>query len=382
MAGRVTGHFQDREAQPESWKFHGIGGSDCTGQGRNDLVMGPIYRAAIMARESRDATGVVGVMMGHENSGQLPAPCVQQGLNRVGITRIHRNDASPIRRRMDEPDVVISKSRDRRYFKHAGSLVIALSASHAICHIMGRRPPLPIGAVAGYPSPMPVYETHIQDWLLGPAGRRLREVERGVAAERLNRVYGLQFLQVGRWGAAGEFLSYPATARRAMCDTAPGAEVDFIADPRQLPIYGQSVDALFLPHTLEMSNDPHQVLREADRVIAEGGRLLIMGFNPLSPLGIRRLLGRGAWPPGLVNLYSEGRIRDWLSLLNFDVTDVQYFRLTPERQQRGWRLPMLQGAYFLTAVKRVFVVTPMRKLWRRPVRVGARVPEPTARNRF
>jgi SAM-dependent methyltransferase len=227
---------------------------------------------------------------------------------------------------------------------------------------------------------MAVYQTSIQDWLQGPSGRRLRESERAVAAERLRRIYGLQFLQVGRWGSAGDFLSFPATARRAMCDAAPGVGVDFVANPAQLPVTSHSVDALFLPHTLELSADPHQVLREADRVITEGGRLVIMGFNPLSTVGVRRILSRGAWPPGLAHLYSEGRIRDWLSLLNFDVTDVRYFRMTTERQQRRWRFSRLEGVYLLTAVKRVFVVTPMRRLWRRPARVGARVAEPSTRN--
>lgn len=239
---------------------------------------------------------------------------------------------------------------------------------------------LPIRGTAGYSWSMAVYQTSVQDWLQGPVGRRLREAERAAVAERLRRVYGLQFLQVGRWGSAGDFLPFPATARRAMCDVAPGVGVDFVANPAQLPVTGQSVDALFLPHTLELSADPHQVLREADRVITEGGRLVIMGFNPFSTLGVRRILSRGAWPPGLAHLYSEGRIRDWLSLLNFDVTDVQYFRLTPERQPRRWRFSRLEGVYLLTAVKRVFVVTPLRRLWRRPARVGARVAEPSTRN--
>jgi len=37
-----------------------------------------------------------------------------------------------------------------------------------------------------------------------------------------------------------------------------------------------------MPHTLEFTNDPHQVLREVDRVLIPEGHVVILAFNPWS----------------------------------------------------------------------------------------------------
>ena len=126
---------------------------------------------------------------------------------------------------------------------------------------------------------------------------------------------------------------------------------------------------------------------EVERVLAPGGRLIVLGFNPWSLAGLRRLLSRGGWPPQIDQVYSERRLRDWLSLLNFDVTAVQrYFPAFAESEgrlrHRARRLPGYYGGYLLVAVKRVHAVTPLRRLWKRPERVPAGLAEPTTRSRL
>ena len=47
------------------------------------------------------------------------------------------------------------------------------------------------------------------------------------------------------------------------------------------------------------------------------------------------------------------------------------------------KLPFSYGAYLLVAIKRVRVVTPLRKLWRSPARVATPgLVEPSTRNRL
>jgi len=230
---------------------------------------------------------------------------------------------------------------------------------------------------------MPVYPIELTDWLDSPAGRRLRAAEAEVAADALRRVFGAQFLQVGEWGDADTFTQLAGTARRAVCAARHAPGVSFVAEDSQLPVAGHTVDAVLLPHTLERSRDPHQVLRESERVLTGGGRILVMGFSPWSFVGVRRMLGRGGWPPGVKRLVTERRLRDWLSLLNFDVTEVRrYFpAFDDHRATRALgRMPGYLGAYLLVAVKRVHLVTPVRSLWVRPARVGAGLVEPTTRN--
>jgi SAM-dependent methyltransferase len=232
---------------------------------------------------------------------------------------------------------------------------------------------------------MAVYHQPIQDWLASPMGTGFRQAEIETAAAELGRMFGAQFLQVGVWGDTDAFLAFPGTARRATCDPA-GHGAGFVARPERLPVSGQTVDGLLLPHTLEMTRHPHEVLRESERVLVGGGRIMILGFNPLSMLGLRRFLTRGAFPPGLGPLVSERRLRDWLTLLGFDViVSRRYFSSiggSGTVREKLRRLPFSHGAYMVVAVKRVHVFTPLRKLWRSPAKVPAgSLVEPSTRNR-
>ncbi len=93
-----------------------------------------------------------------------------------------------------------------------------------------------------------------------------------------------------------------------------------------LPFRSDSIDAILLPHTLELVEDPYAVLREAERVLTGEGCLMICGFNPFSGWGARRVFGqyfgRPAFPPHTQRMLSERRLRDWVALLGFDVDSV------------------------------------------------------------
>ena len=44
------------------------------------------------------------------------------------------------------------------------------------------------------------------------------------------------------------------------------------------------MDACLLANTLNFAQDPHQILREAHRVLKDDGWIYITLFNPMSPL--------------------------------------------------------------------------------------------------
>jgi SAM-dependent methyltransferase len=45
-----------------------------------------------------------------------------------------------------------------------------------------------------------------------------------------------------------------------------------------------------MAHALEFHDDPHQILREVERVLIPEGELIITGFNPISIWGLRQRL--------------------------------------------------------------------------------------------
>ena len=53
-------------------------------------------------------------------------------------------------------------------------------------------------------------------------------------------------------------------------DEQPAAAASLLCEFTDLPLAGQSLDLLVLPHTLEVAADPYACLREADRVLVAG----------------------------------------------------------------------------------------------------------------
>jgi SAM-dependent methyltransferase len=137
----------------------------------------------------------------------------------------------------------------------------------------------------------------------------------------------------------------------------------------ELPFASQSLDLVVMPHTLEMTDEPHQVLREVDRVLMPDGHVVVTGFNPASLWGLRQHIGRVGmrpyWPPGMQPI-ALPRLKDWLKLLSFEVNRGRFGCYVPAVRTRRWLeryafmekagdrwWPVLGGMYTLTAVKRV-----------------------------
>jgi SAM-dependent methyltransferase len=144
-----------------------------------------------------------------------------------------------------------------------------------------------------------------------------------------------------------------------------------------LPFPDASVDLVVLPHALELARDPHQTLREVERVLVPEGRVIIAGLNPASLWGLRqrtdRLLRRAGvgrerslFLPRAGDFIGYWRLRDWLRLLGFEVEAGRFGCWRPPVTSALWlerwrwmdRLgeqwwPVLGAVYFVVAIKRV-----------------------------
>jgi len=211
-------------------------------------------------------------------------------------------------------------------------------------------------------------------------------------SEALAQVFGWQLLQIGVWGDDDGLIGEARTQRTAVLARQGEHKVSLYTRPESLAIASDSVDAVLLPHTLEYEADPHEILREVARILPGEGQLVILGFRPFSGWGVRHSFADKGFPPGTERLIGEWRMRDWLKLLGFEVTDARRYLFTPPwgaaapRSQRllegaGERLwPLLAGAYLLKARKRVYCLTPIRPRWRSAKPVVGGLLEPTARN--
>ena len=214
----------------------------------------------------------------------------------------------------------------------------------------------------------------LRQWWEGAAGRALIAAEALLLSEALDEVFGWECLQIGAWGPGRDLLSACRTRHRAILSV-PGMSrnADIFGRPAQLPVTGDSIDAVLMPHTLEFAADPYAIVREADRVLVGEGQLLVLGFRPLSLWGRRARFSRNGFPPGLRRVLSERRVREWLKLLGYEVFAARrYLYRSPwagglaegesaERLlRRGLTYPLPAGAYLLKARKQVYTLTPIR----------------------
>ncbi len=167
-------------------------------------------------------------------------------------------------------------------------------------------------------------------------------------------------------------------------------------DANELPFATETIDLLVLPHVLEFAADPHQILREAERVLRPEGRLIISGFNPASLWGARQYLSRLIGSPYLPRdgqFMSLIRIKDWLQLLNFSLDRGHFgcYKLPLHGESSMSRMQFLEpmgnrwwpifGAVFLvSAIKRQQGIRLVGKL--QPIRIPAITQlSPAAENR-
>ncbi|MEZ5740191.1 MAG: class I SAM-dependent methyltransferase [Burkholderiaceae bacterium] len=178
---------------------------------------------------------------------------------------------------------------------------------------------------------------------------------------------------------------YRETQRR------PDVVIDTYED---LPFQSESVDLVVLPHVLEFADDPHQVLREMDRILRPEGRILITGFNPVSLWGAgqmgARLLGRHLLPQQ-GHFISLPRLRDWFKLLSFEFERGSYGCYRPPFRTDRWLertaflesagdrwWPICGGVYTITAVKRVRGMRIIGPAWKQRPRSRRAMVVPTS----
>jgi SAM-dependent methyltransferase len=255
----------------------------------------------------------------------------------------------------------------------------------------------------------------LAQWLDTPPGRCLLQWESQQFDEALADTFGYHALQLGlpplqalrsnrmphQWLAvggdlpAGHHVLGAATAAEA---AGAGSRTALLTHSAALPFGDQCLDLLVMPHTLELSDDPHAALREAERVLVPDGRVVISGFNPVSLWGLRQRRSRWLrrWGLGQPFLPDPGefigywRLRDWLRLLDFEVESARFGIYRPALNHASWLdrfawmdragarwWPIFGAIYFVVAVKRVRGMRLIGPSWRdsarqRAVAVAAR----------
>lgn len=211
----------------------------------------------------------------------------------------------------------------------------------------------------------------LAQWFQTPAGQYIHQWEQARLDAAVDDVFGYNAVQAGLpvWPALRKSrMPFRAFAGPTIPETGMQEHWNALVTTalEDLPFASQSLDLYVLPHGLEYSHNPHQVLREAERVLIPKGRLVITGFNPWSLWGLRQRVRGSQWMPDCARFISIARLKDWLTLLSFDLDRGHFGRYALPVNSQKWLdrcaflekagdrwWPVAGSVYIVSAVKRV-----------------------------
>ena len=216
-----------------------------------------------------------------------------------------------------------------------------------------------------------------EDWLITPQGHYVLGWEMAKHDVLLADVFGFNAVQLGM--PQYDYLRNNRMPFRFRCDDilGSGTRSEVYSDLHQLPFAAQSVDLLLLPHVLEFDSNPHQILREVERVLVPEGQVVITGFNPYSLWGMRRHFGAARRSmPWNGRYISVPRLRDWFALLGFETRAGAFGCYAPSMYQEKWPRrwgfieyagdrwwPYAGAVYVIQAIKRVHGMRLIMPAW-------------------
>lgn len=216
-----------------------------------------------------------------------------------------------------------------------------------------------------------------EDWLITPQGQYVLGWEMAKHDMLLADVFGFNAVQIGM--PQYDYLRNNRMPFRFRCDDilGSGTRSEVYSDLHQLPFAAQSVDLLLLPHVLEFDSNPHQILREVERVLVPEGQVVITGFNPYSLWGMRRHFGAARRSmPWNGRYISVPRLRDWFALLGFETRAGAFGCYAPSMYQEKWPRrwgfieyagdrwwPYAGAVYVIQAIKRVHGMRLIMPAW-------------------
>ncbi len=160
----------------------------------------------------------------------------------------------------------------------------------------------------------------LQQWYKTPPGEWLLQFEQDQVNRWLTHARGATIVQLG-----GLPRSFNVTKHNVQnyffmsshLDDVGEKSVDLLTNLEELPLQRNSVDLMLLIHTLEFSEHPTVVLKEAFDALSPNGKLLLFCFNPWSSWGLHKLFSDKQGYPWNGKYFSPSRLQHWLSMIGY-----------------------------------------------------------------
>ena len=169
------------------------------------------------------------------------------------------------------------------------------------------------------------------NWLTTTLGQYLLQHEQQMYDAAVGDIFGFNAVQLGllqmdtlKNSRIPHILHVGNSAGEVLCES------DY------LPFSESCIDLICLPHVLEFSENPHQTLREAERILVPEGHLILTGFNPISAWGLKYALCKEEGYPWNGHFFTLSRIKDWLALLGLEYVRGQMHCYEPPINNPQW----------------------------------------------
>lgn len=215
----------------------------------------------------------------------------------------------------------------------------------------------------------------LTDWWSSPLGRCVLERERSIVRDRFASVFGFHLALLGLCLQCrlvdSSLVPHHYVINPYKLDVSAVKCVKGFWE--MLPVLSDSLDVVVVPHALEISSDPSELLNEVRRSLIPEGRVLIFGFNPHSLWRLKDMFKKNKVMPWSCQFYSSRFVRDELSRLGFTIVKHERFFLQPPLRKLRFfhRLNFLNklawlgfsqysGVYYIEAQKKIIGVRPLK----------------------
>jgi len=237
----------------------------------------------------------------------------------------------------------------------------------------------------------------VNDWYHSVLGQELLAIEKQLLNKQLEQFFGYNLVQLGylERDFGSKFITNSKISNQIVFESIKKyyqlnkkshPDKRLICNFSDLPLQSNSIDVLVLPHTLEFESNPHQIIREVERVLMPEAKVIFFTFNPYGLWGLLHKYWQIKFKsnkhsqaplPSCGNLISHKRLKDWLQLLGFDIEDEHGYFYRPPLQNSSLlkKFEFMEksadifklipaGSYMTIATKRVSTLTPIRESWR------------------
>ncbi len=240
-------------------------------------------------------------------------------------------------------------------------------------------------------SPIIDSQVDIESWFASPLGQRVLQQQQQYLDHLLEDMFGYHLMQLSVINNVCLFSQSPTSHQfrvnakipenlsdREVADSqnSKTSNINAVAAFENLPIDSDSIDVALLHHALDYSPTPHQLLREAARVIIPNGHIILVGFNPHSFFGVTHplacfLSNSRAYRHHHLRI---GRLQDWFKVLELELVYSQrgYYGLPVDRhhfpilESVAQKIcPSLGGFYILVVRKNVTPMTMIKTQWKK-----------------